>query len=174
MNGNCHFVYGASIAIPIVLIANLNVEAGTLLISTALIGSIFPDIDTPDSTFGTLSRPISTVIGKVSKVFGKTGYNHRGILHDMSLYLAGFVLSLLYCPALFGFFVGALSHLILDMFNPMGIPVLFVTKVRLGRIKSGSRESIVLTWVFTILNLAFGITYKILNVNYSVIQLPSL
>ncbi len=173
MNGNCHFVFGASIGAALAMNVDListpfpNItatpETATLLVLGGLIGSIFPDIDNPNSYIGKLTTPVSTVIGHISEAFGKTGSHHRGVLHDLSVYVAGLVLSYMYFSPLIGFFIGCLSHLFLDMFNPMGIPVLFgVSKIHLGKIKSGSKESVIFTWIFSIAVLTLGI---LINLN---------
>ncbi len=157
MNGNCHFVFGASVGASVSLMCGLSSAETTLLISTCLIGAIFPDIDNPTSNMGQLSKPISTVIGKVGRVFGKSGKNHRGIFHDPFFYIIGAYLSYLYFPPLLGFFLGAFTHLFLDMFNPSGIRFLGVKFLRLAKIPSGSKESVAFTWIATILVLFVGL-----------------
>ena len=169
MNGNCHFVFGASVGTAAALNMGLieahlpNIaaapETATLFILGGLIGGIFPDIDNPTSYFGKLTTPVSKWIGGVGKAFGQSGAHHRGIFHDGALYIAGLILSYLYFPPLLGFFLGCLSHIYLDMFNPSGIPFLFgVKRFRLGKIESGSKGSVLFTWINTILVLIAGIS----------------
>lgn len=172
MNGNCHFVYGAAIGSMAALnIDNLatvlpNVsnspETATLFVLGGLIGGIFPDIDNPSSYMGKLSAPISTIIGEINELLGKTGANHRGILHDPTIYLIGIVLSYMFFPPLIGFFIGCLSHIFLDMFNPKGVPCLLLHRISLGKFKSGEIGSIIFTWVCVFISLALGITTRIL------------
>ena len=69
MNGNCHFVFGASIGT--MLAVNMDKieaslphlsntpETATLFILGGLIGGIFPDIDNPSSYMGKLTVPVS-------------------------------------------------------------------------------------------------------------------
>jgi membrane-bound metal-dependent hydrolase YbcI (DUF457 family) len=170
MNGNCHFVYGASVGtmvtmnldkVTIVLphITNTS-ETATLFILGGLIGGIFPDIDNPSSYMGKLSSPVSNIIGVINKKLGKVGANRRGILHDPLVYLVGLILSYFYVPSLLGFFIGCLSHLFLDMFNPKGIPFFLFKKVRLGKFDSGSTKSIVFTWINVVLCIIIGCTIK--------------
>lgn len=157
MNGNCHFIFGASVGTAVCLWALPDAVTATALISTCLIGSVFPDIDNPSSSFGNLTKPVSTVIGKVGESVGKSGYNHRGLLHDMALYTVGLIMCYLYFPSGIGFFIGALSHLFLDAFNPMGIPVLFgAFRLRFARIKSGSKESVALSWLLSVAVIVTG------------------
>lgn len=172
MNGNCHFVYGATVGG--ICVANLtNIsnmlphvtntpETATLFVLGSLLGGIFPDIDNPSSHMGRLSAPVSTVIGKINELLGKKGSNHRGILHDPITYLAGLVLAYFFFPPLIGFFIGCLSHLFLDMFNPKGIPFLFVKKIHLGNIVSGEPASIVFTWACVFVSIVISIIFNLL------------
>lgn len=171
MNGNCHFIYGAAVGSALALnldkissiisISNSS-ETATLFILGGLVGGIFPDIDNPNSYMGHLSVPISTLIGKVNEKLGKVGSNHRGILHDPIVYLAGLVLSYFFFPPLLGFFIGCISHIFLDMFNPKGVPFLFVHRIRLGKINSGDPNSIAFTWICVVLCIGIGILVKCL------------
>lgn len=126
MNGNRHFVYGAAVgsilALTIATISNTipNItntpETATLFVLGGVLGGIFPDIYNPNSHMSSLSAPVSTVIGKINEKL------HRGILHNPLIYLIGLVLSYFFFSPLIGFFIGCLSHLFLDMFNPKDIP----------------------------------------------------
>lgn len=136
-------------------------EMIALLIMGGLIGGIFPDIDNPKSHFGQLSKPVSTVIGKIGKVTGKTGSHHRGIFHDISIYIAGLILSYLYAPFLLGFFLGAITHLFLDMFNPAGVPVFFgIKRLHLGKIEADSKSAMILTYLLILFTIGIGCTIK--------------
>lgn len=168
MNGNCHFVYGAAVGTTGAMtleilhqyLPNISVtpETATLFVLGGLIGGIFPDIDNPTSYVGKLTVPVSTWIGKVGELFGKTKERHRGVFHDPAIYIAGLILSYLYFTPMVGFFLGCLSHIYLDLFNPSGVPFLFGIKhLHLGKIPSGSKASIIFTWVNVALILALGI-----------------
>ena len=171
MNGNCHFIYGATVGSMVALnldkVATIlphitnTPETATLFVLGGLVGGIFPDIDNPSSYMGKLSAPVSTIIGVVNRKLGKTGANHRGILHDPLIYLIGVLISYIYLPSLIGFFIGCLSHLFLDMFNPKGIPFFIFRKVSLGKFDSGEIGSIVFTWICVILSLVLGIMIKL-------------
>ncbi|MBQ8218328.1 MAG: metal-dependent hydrolase [Bacilli bacterium] len=171
MNGNCHFIYGATVGSMVALnldkVATIlphitnTPETATLFVLGGLVGGIFPDIDNPSSYMGKLSAPVSTIIGVINRKLGKTGANHRGILHDPLIYLIGVIISYIYLPSLIGFFIGCLSHLFLDMFNPKGIPFFIFRKVSLGNFDSGEIGSIVFTWICVILSLILGIMIKL-------------
>ncbi len=158
MNGNCHFIFGATLGTAFAMnldkletvlpqLTNSS-ETATLFVLGGLIGGIFPDIDNPTSYIGKLTAPLSSVIGKFGELSGKVGPMHRGILHDPIVYFTGLVLSYIYCPSLVGLFLGCISHLYLDTFTPAGIPILFGAKrFRLAKIKSGSQQSVIFTWL---------------------------
>ncbi|MCM1314834.1 MAG: metal-dependent hydrolase [Prevotella sp.] len=167
MNGNCHFVFGAALGSAFAMntdkleaiLPNLtdSPETATLFVLGGLIGGIFPDIDNPISYIGKLTVPVSTVIGKFGELAGKTGPMHRGILHEPIVYITGLILSYLFCPSLVGLFLGCISHLYLDMFTPAGIPIFSVKHLRLAKIKSGSQQSIIFTWLNVIAVILLGI-----------------
>ncbi|MDE6035625.1 MAG: metal-dependent hydrolase [Ruminococcus sp.] len=167
MNGNCHFVFGASLGVAFAMntdklekiLPNLtdSPETATLFVLGGLIGGIFPDIDNPVSYIGKLTVPVSTVIGKFSGLSGKTGANHRGILHEPAVYITCLILSYFFSPSLVGLFLGCISHLYLDMFTPAGIPFFKNKRIRLAKMKSGSQESINFTWFNVIVVILLGI-----------------
>ncbi|MBQ8234064.1 MAG: metal-dependent hydrolase [Bacilli bacterium] len=171
MNGNCHFMYGATVGIMLTVnldtistilpqIANTQ-EMGTLFVLGGLMGGIFPDIDNPSSHMGKLSKPISTIIGAINKKFGKVGANHRGILHDPIVYIIGLILSYIFMPSLIGIFIGCLSHLFLDMFNYKGIPFFLFKRISVAKIESDSTGSTICTVLWILVTVVLGIFIKI-------------
>ncbi len=182
MNGNCHFLYSASIISALCL--NLDkIEKAfegtafeqtfsatplpvtvTLLLMGGIVGGLFPDIDNPKSHIGQIAQPLSTIISKIGRKFYKTGGSwHRGMMHDPSIYLVGLYVSFLYFPPLIGFFIGCMSHVILDMFNPAGVPYAFgYRRLHLGNFRSGSTMSILFSWSLSIFNACIGIGYFLL------------
>ena len=172
MNGNCHFVFGAAIgsmcALNLAMInanlpnISLTPETATLFVLGGITGGIFPDIDNSNSHMGKLSVPVSTCINAVGGLFGKKGQHHRGIMHDPLVYIAGLVLSYLFFAPMVGFFLGGLSHIYLDLFNPAGVPFLLGAKhLHLGKIASGSKESVLFTWINVALVLATGFILRL-------------
>ena len=170
MNGTCHLTFGTAVGSMVAL--NLNAvtsvlpnihnsaEMGTLFVLGGIIGSLLPDIDNPTSYIGKLCSPVSKMFGKVHKIQGKEEWQHRGIMHDGAIYLAGLILSYLYFTPLVGLFLGALTHLFLDMFNPAGIPFLFGVKhFHMGKIKSGEKGAVIFTGMCTAIAFAAGIGY---------------
>lgn len=137
MNGNHHFLVGLACGIGASILLSADPTETTLLISTSLIGSVFPDIDNETSHFGQLTKPVSTIVN----AFGNKGGNHRGVLHALGVYVAGLILSYIYFKPLLGFFIGGLSHLLLDSMTPAGIPILplFSTmRLHMGKIRGDS------------------------------------
>lgn len=89
------------------------------------LGSLIPDIDTPKSWIGKRLLFLSWPIYKL--------FNHRGLTHSLAFTLfLTFVISNLFHNEQFtkGIFIGCLSHLILDMFDLKGIPLLYPIKRR--------------------------------------------
>ncbi len=173
MNGTCHLAFGTAVAaataVNLEAISNTfpniaySSEMGTLLILGGIVGSLLPDIDAPQSYVGKLCSPVSRVFGRLRKMQGKEEWQHRGIMHDAAIYIAGLLLSYLYFSPLIGLFIGCLTHIFLDMFNPMGVPFLFgVKRLRIAKIKSGEKGAVLFTRMCTAVMLLLGIGIKLL------------
>lgn len=126
---------------------------------TATVGSYMPDIDSQRTHEGQKHKVASKAIGKV-------GGGHRGITHTLlvptivlvlmlfvNFYLADFYyLNLLSSSILFGFEYGYVMHLIADMFNGKGIPLLWPvssSKIHIMDLPSSG----VVPWLFTVVIL---------------------
>lgn len=94
-------------------------DIGTGYAIVAAVGSLFPDIDTPASKIG---RNIPIFSFLLNLIFG-----HRGLWHSILASVFFYVLLNNYFPYYIAvlFCIGYLSHLILDMFTPEGVPLLF-------------------------------------------------
>jgi len=164
MNGNLHFMFGCAVGISASVLANADATTSTLLISTAMIGSIFPDIDNPTSHFGQLTKPISSFVS----AFSGKGSNHRGIIHSLLFGVGGLLLSYFFFKPLIGLFIGILSHLLLDSFNPSGIPLgIGFKRLHLGKIPCDSKYCTLVTVVMLILVLSIGFFLKQRGVDLS-------
>lgn len=142
-----------------------NEETAVLFILGGIIGSVLPDIDNPVSYVGKLCSHISELIGKIHTLQGKQEWQHRGIMHDAGIYIIGLVLCYFYFSPLLGLFLGCLTHVFLDSFNPAGVPFLFgVKKIRFAKIKSGDSKSTVLSVVCTMLAMTLGAGLKVLSI----------
>ena len=134
-----------------VIMPSKPISSTIVLVSTAMIGALLPDGDTPKSKLGRklffllfpyyllqwFVKVLSLFIPrlrKASKVLG-----HRGVAHDPCLWLAFSLPFFLYCIAreerswligLIGLMIGVFSHLFLDYLSG-GIPAYLFKKGRL-------------------------------------------
>ena len=105
-----------------------------LLFGCAFIGSLLPDIDHPNSKINKYN-PLSTIICMVAQ--------HRSITHSLLWMVVVSLVGLLYkfnVWAIIGLNIGILSHLILDMMNPTGVPLFYPYRkmYRVCKISTGS------------------------------------
>ena len=167
MNGKTHLLCGIAIGADIGFMLIPGLDCFTFAAGTAL-GSILPDIDTPDSLIGhalpMISRPIN-------KIFG-----HRTITHAPITVAALFLLNTIlhtilpYPSGLNGFTMGLifgiLLHLLQDLLTYKGIPLLypFVRKPdKYGRFTSLSRrksDDIINTFITM---LIIGLVFAVVN-----------
>lgn len=80
----------------------------------AFVGSLLPDIDVTTSVIGKLLLPISAVINAV--------FGHRGLIHDLAIWIPIGVFLILLSPDFTGLVVGYWSHLFLDGLTIQGVP----------------------------------------------------
>jgi inner membrane protein len=121
-----HFLFGMLVW----FVVGIFVEMPFFVLGFVLLGSVFVDVDSYKSRAGNRwwVRPLQWMT------------RHRGILHSL---VGAVVLSLVVGVfsrwAGFGFFVGYVSHLVLDCFTRMGVGLFwpFSFKVR-GFVRSGS------------------------------------
>ena len=134
-----HIMGGVAFALAIPLITPIN-EAAPLVALTlsAGVAALLPDIDKKNTAISNKHKLVSFVF----RLF----CTHRGFTHSLlALFLfAGITLPLSTLPYIgryiyMGLVLGYFSHLILDMLNPDGVPVLFPLKYRLSlmKIKTG-------------------------------------
>lgn len=170
---------GAALWIPYSIYQSPTIMDFTMYIGAVAIGSVFPDIDEPESYIGRKTIIISNI---VKKLFG-----HRGMTH--SLFFAIFVFTILfvvnminfenkYLFFVYGFSIGWFFHSIGDMFTIGGVPILLPFKKKkyhvlpkIMRLYTGSfTERIILNPVFFLIFLLELVI--ILNKQYNLIQLP--
>ena len=102
-------------------LCNVPIDQMILLIPSGIIGSLIPDLDSKNSK---LNQKL-----QVTKIFSLC--KHRGIMHTPILYAILWLISLFLIQnsiariVIYGLLLGVLSHLILDMLNPMGIRVFY-------------------------------------------------
>lgn len=129
MKGKTHFAAGLAIGLGFLYVlhirgmtAFISLYEGGGIIAAAAAGALVPDIDIPTSSLGSKIKPISK---GVNKAFG-----HRGLFHAPLLYIALYICMTFILPQtakiyLMSFMLGILSHMILDLLNKAGIPILY-------------------------------------------------
>ena len=105
---------------------------------------MIPDIDITTSK-----------LGKHVKIIGYL-FTHRGFFHSLlALFLFSYLLSLI-IPFIYiiPFFIGYLSHLVIDTFNHQGIMFLYPIPVRIkGFMKVGGFAEIIILISLTVISL---------------------
>lgn len=146
MTGETHALCGICVGFAYAAILEPSTFVALSVVGLSALGSLLPDIDTCTSKAGSKIKPISMVI---SKLFG-----HRKLLHSPLLYLLLSILLTNHFPQFqvcwTALFLGIMSHLLLDMFNPKGIPLLYPypKRYRLARVRCGSRAEKVIRAMF--------------------------
>ncbi|ATA21932.1 MAG: metal-dependent hydrolase [Gibbsiella quercinecans] len=100
------------------------------IIPGALLTSLLPDIDHPNSVLGQRLRWVSAPIARA--------FGHRGFTHSLLAILGGIALFHMNIPrgwfipadALHAMIIGYFSHLLADMLTPAGVPLLWPCRWR--------------------------------------------
>ena len=87
-----------------------------IALASVVAGSLFPDIDTPNSFLGRKLLPISFIINKI--------FHHRGLFHSLifytviflfiPFYIRNIVLNQSYCLVWAFLYIGIVIHILLD------------------------------------------------------------
>lgn len=133
------------------LVLDLWISMPWLVFFFVIFGSFFVDVDSSTSK-------IARKFWLVSWIF-----KHRGFFHSL---VGCFLISLLVAAinrwAGFGFFVGYLSHLVIDCFTRAGVRLFWPSQFRVrGFVKSGGWVEDVLFVFLLVLNIGF-LVYKFL------------
>lgn len=151
LDGRCHTIFAIGTGISASSICSVQPENAILLISFCILGGLAPDLDSRSSTISRLTKPLSSPIYWFAELTGHKGWNHRWLLHDpvVAVLLALWLVPKF--PFLFGFFLGMLSHQVLDSFTKLGIPIAFgILHLNVARIKSSQTKCCVfVTFVLT-------------------------
>lgn len=141
MEGATHILGGAVAGMLCTLILQSTGIQSVGLVGVSIAGSLFPDVDLCSSKAGSKAKPASFTINKL--------FGHRTLFHSPILYAALYLLWTHYFPNAriwaVAFAVGVASHILLDMFNKRGIPLLYPIKktYHITSIKNGSTGEIV-------------------------------
>ena len=149
MRAKTHLAFGFFSGL--VLMNFINIGNKYLLFVFLLLGTLLPDIDTPNSK---ISRKIP-VIPRILSLFAK----HRGIFHSVFLAL-GFAAIVWIFNETYGLalFAGYLSHLLIDGFTKQGVNLLHpISQLRIaGPIQTGKIWELVL-FVVIIVGIVFSL-----------------
>lgn len=169
-----HAIFGLFLTLSIVAIFGIKEGLHWTLLITAILGSLLPDIDMPKSTIGRLLSFISIPL--------EQKYGHRMITHSLIGWAIATLLWALFLIPVFllfqlstghtlrlllAFSIGYLSHIILDMFNPRGVPLFWPDLTRdvvPGNVKfrpeTGSKAEIGISlFLIVLLSLALPISH---------------
>ena len=149
MTGRTHLIFGIGIGLigtATCYMLTGDFDAATSLCAGCAIGSLFPDLDIPDST---ISKYIPIIPHIINKIFG-----HRNFFHSPIFLLILYLLLSYFFPEYIfliqGFSIGFMTHQLLDMFNKSGIPLFYpFTKKRfnLFSVKSGSKNELLIAMI---------------------------
>jgi len=122
-----------SFLIGLLIINSFNIQNKIVFIIIILLASALPDIDSYKSKIGKKIKLISFLINLF--------FRHRGIFHSLFLLIPISVFIAIINPEIAAaFFIGYLSHLVLDSLTPEGIMLFYpFSKKRIqGFIRTGS------------------------------------
>jgi len=131
MKFRTHLIF--SFLIGILIINYFNIQNKIVFVAILLIASALPDIDSYKSKLGKKIKPISFLIN----IF----LGHRGIFHSpFFLILTSMLIAIINLEIAAAFFIGYLSHLVLDSLTPEGVMFFypFSKKRTKGPIRTGS------------------------------------
>ncbi len=120
-------------------------EMPVFVLGFVLLGTVFVDVDSCSSKVGRKFWFLSWF------------FRHRGVLHSLlACVFLSLIIGFFSLWAGFGFFVGYISHLIMDCFTKMGIKLFWPLKFRVkGFVRSGSWLEDVVFVLFLILDICF-------------------
>lgn len=162
MTGKVHVSLGIYIGITGALFLNEGVDCQAGFLLGSIIGSAFPDIDSPKSL---ISQKIPLIPKLVNRVFG-----HRGFIHSLTLLAIFSVLFYMsnmngyYKSLEIGFLIGFMAHIIQDLFTKGGVGLLYPfvkKKFKLGFTKSGSILDPIITSVLATIWTLLALFFKV-------------
>lgn len=158
MKGLTHISTGVIIGTALAAQLQLPITDTAIAVTTSAIASLAPDLDICTSKLGKVVAPLSFT---VQVIFG-----HRSVFHSPFLYAVIFSLLMSIEIIQFTFLVAAIagvfSHLLLDLLNPMGVPLLFPAipkRFNLARIRSGGIIDWLLGIVLTVAAIVVVLEY---------------
>jgi membrane-bound metal-dependent hydrolase YbcI (DUF457 family) len=136
----------------------LDVPPSGAALLAAGIGALLPDVDTPKSSLGRLVA----LSASIERRFGHRQLTHSALFVGGCAVACAPLLLLRWWPAYLGLLLGIASHLLIDMANHSGVPLLYPYPGRFvfpepkdARIEVGSKREWVLLAVLLVLVLGF-------------------
>lgn len=121
MKGPTHIAGGAVAGLLLASSQSLTLQQALPITATVMVASLIPDIDICTSKAGRMIPPASILI----QLF----IGHRTLFHSPLLYLAIYAAAISTYPGAATYIhaaaIGIISHLLLDMMNPAGVPLLW-------------------------------------------------
>lgn len=134
MLGKTHAAAGVCAGAGLAMATATSPLAGAVIIGESWLGFLLPDIDHKNSK---ISKKLK-LTGFIARLFA----GHRTLFHNPLFYTAIFVafwyLRQEVAVFLTPLFMGIGTHLLLDAFTPMGVPLLPTLQLHLGNIRTGS------------------------------------
>lgn len=161
MNGKLHLTYGLVTGVSLsVCLVNHPLYAG-LVGGSCIIGSLFPDIDLPNSKLGKYTLGLSTCI---NKIFGHRGFTHTPFLLGLIWLIYYFVvktfsMNYFHFWILLGFSVGFLCHIIQDMMTKGGIKFfwpIYGYRIHFTGFESDSKIHIFITLILCVISILYS------------------
>jgi len=143
MLGKTHLVGG--LIAGALIVPYVTTSSSELFIACAGLGALLPDIDSPNSLFGRKIKPISYLI--------QSTMGHRGIFHSLFIAAVLFIaLQILLPNYALAITIGYLSHLLLDMLTPSGVPLFWPLSfnISLPVVKTGSLVEKIIFYPLTV------------------------
>jgi inner membrane protein len=133
------------------------------LIVLGVFAALLPDIDITSSPFGRIFSPVSKHLSK--------HYAHRSITHSLLALILISISGIFFgVQTAVSLLIGYLSHLILDMLNPSGVPLIYPKTSHFvllgGSVKVGDRGETILFSILLITIIAL-VCFNVLNVSPS-------
>lgn len=148
------------------IFTSLGVEPNTTTLALSAIGALLPDMDTPKSALGRIF-PFSKII--------EEKYGHRQVTHSwifIAISLVFFIPFIFFLGLLryLGIIIGIISHIMIDMANPSGVPFFYPDPARFvfpedksSRVEVNSKREYIL---FAVLIFLVGITTPLSFIGY--------
>ena len=155
MNGKLHLALGITSGVVGGLLLMQKPIDAYFFSASCILGSVFPDIDLPNSKLGKYTFGLSRVFNKM--------FGHRGLFHTPCFLFLSWVLyhllkkgsiSSISFVLMSGFSIGFLCHLIQDMMTKDGIKIFYPfckKKIHFTNIKSDSKLHYLITLIFMIM-----------------------